>query len=115
MLLYVLCPVVAGGVLGNRDAGLIVAAHVFNDSTGLFTVLHFYNSETKTTCDEDPRLGPLPEEWEAVYRGERTSEDPRIFRCFRNKQTRKIVNSDPRMEPEVLGREGVGLRIFALV
>ncbi|KAH8598663.1 heterokaryon incompatibility protein-domain-containing protein [Bisporella sp. PMI_857] len=91
------------------------AAHVFNDSTGVFTVLRFYNAETKTTCDEDPRLGPLPEEWEAVDRGERTSEDPRILRCFKNKQTGEIVNSDPRMEPGVLRGRGVKLRIFALV
>jgi hypothetical protein len=90
-------------------------AHVFNDSTGLFTILRFYNSETNTTCDEDPRLGLLPEEWEVVDCGERTSEDPRIFRCFKNKQTGEIVNSDPRMEPEALSRRGVELRTFALV
>lgn len=91
------------------------AAHVFNDSTGVFTVLRFYNAETKITRDEDPRLGPLPEEWEAVNRGERTSEDPRIYRCFKNKRTGEIVNSDPRMEPEVLRGRGVELRTFALV
>jgi hypothetical protein len=89
--------------------------HVFSDSTGLFTILHFYNSETKITCDEDPRLGPLPEEWEAVDRGERTSEDPRIFRCFRNKQTGEVVNSNPRMEPEALRHRGVKLWEFTLV
>jgi hypothetical protein len=56
-------------IFGLNDANaflgpppLALAAHVFNDSIGLFTVLRFYNSETKTICDEDPRLGPLLEE-----------------------------------------------------
>ncbi|KAE9368957.1 hypothetical protein N431DRAFT_382768 [Stipitochalara longipes BDJ] len=109
-------------IFGLNDANAFLgplpspwAAHVFDDSTGLFTVLRFYNSETKMKLDEDPRLGPLPEGWEAVDRGERTSEDPRIFRCFKNKQTGEIVNSDPRMEPEVLRGRGVELRNFALV
>ena len=109
-------------IFGLNDANAFLgplpspwAAHVFSDSTGLFTVLRFYNSETKTTCDDDPRLGPLPEEWEAVDRGERTSEDPRIFRCFKNKLTGKIVNSDPRMEPEILRGRGVELRTFTLI
>lgn len=91
------------------------SARVFNDSTGLFTILRFYNSETKITQDEDPRLGPLPEEWAAMGRKERTSEDPRIFAYFKNKQTGEIVNSDPRMEPEALRNKGVKLKTFALV
>lgn len=90
-------------------------AHVSNDLTGLFTILKFYNAETQTTCAEDPRLGPLSEKWEVVDREDRISEDPRIFKCFKNKQTGEIVKSDPRMEPEVLRARGVKLRTFALV
>ncbi|CZT00745.1 hypothetical protein WAI453_009163 [Rhynchosporium graminicola] len=103
---------------GNAFLGSLPSpwkAHVFNDSTGLFTILRFHNTETKITQDEDPRLDPLPEAWEAVDRGERTSEDPRIYRCFKHKQTGEIVNSDPRMEPDTLRARGVNLKSFALV
>ncbi|KAH7310530.1 heterokaryon incompatibility protein-domain-containing protein [Stachybotrys elegans] len=109
-------------VYGLNDANALLgplpspwSAHVFDDPTGLFTILRFYNSETKTTQDEDPRLGPLAEEWEAMERKERTSEDPRIFAYFMNKKTGEIVNSDPRMEPQVLRERGVELETFALI
>lgn len=109
-------------VFGLNDANAFLGplpspwvAHVFSDSTGLFTILRFYNSDTKETYDDDPRLGPLPEEWEAIHHGERTSEDPRVMRRFRNRQTGELVNSDPRMEPEFLRGRGVQLRAFTLI
>lgn len=92
-------------------------AQVFNDETCLFTNLRFLNSETGIMSDEDPRLGPLPEGWEVVERGERTNKDPRVFRRFRGmvKGKSRVVNWDPRMEPEALRVRGVELRSFVLV
>lgn len=88
-------------------------AQVYNDSTGLFTKLRFFNPETNVLSDEDPRLDPLPEEWEPVD-DERRGKDPRIFRCFGNRLTGELVNSDPRLLPQALEARGVKLRTFSL-
>jgi hypothetical protein len=99
------------GFLGSLPDPWI--AQVYNDGTGLFTKLRFFNPKTNVVSDEDPRLDPLPEEWEPHDR-ERTAEDPRIFRCFKNKLTGELVNSDPRLLPQALEARGVKLRTFSL-
>jgi hypothetical protein len=62
----------------------------------------------------DPRLGPLPRNWERVI-CERSDDDPTIFEKFRDLDTGKIVNSDPRLCPDVLIARGVKLESFKLV
>jgi hypothetical protein len=61
----------------------------------------------------DPRLKPLPWNWErATY--ERLADDPAIFERFRNVETGELVNYDPRLFPEALEARGVELQSFRL-
>lgn len=62
----------------------------------------------------DPRLEPLPSNWErATY--ERFADDPAIFERFKNLETGELVNYDPRLSPEVLEARGVELQSFKLI
>ena len=73
----------------------------------------FVNTSTGTITSEDPRLGPMPEEWEG------TDQEPADFDSHfgpwcRNKLTGEIINSDPRLLPDALRARGVELQTFAL-
>ncbi|KAL8386868.1 hypothetical protein RB595_010329 [Gaeumannomyces hyphopodioides] len=80
----------------------------------------FLHSWLGLRTDKDPRLPPLPAPWRAVEdvtgtgRLGRTLDDPHVFRRFRNAETGKVVNSDPRMSPEALRARGVPLEWFTL-
>lgn len=82
--------------------------------------MQFLDPGTCLRTDEDPRLPPLPLPWEAVDnvaatgRLERSLDDPWIFRRFRNRETREVVTSDPRMSPDALRARGVALEYFTL-
>ena len=102
----------ASSLLGSVPAPWIAQNH--QDSTGLFSRLRFFNTDLNVLADDDPRLGPLPEEWKP-HDHHRSADDPRIFSCFQNKLTDEITNSDPRMAPEALEERGVKLRPFSLV
>ncbi|KAM7184991.1 Heterokaryon incompatibility protein (HET) domain containing protein [Naviculisporaceae sp. PSN 640] len=78
------------------------------------TVAKFWNAETGKPSEDDPRLGPLPDEWKRVYR-DRTADDPYIFQPFLNRVTGETITHDPRMSPEALRARGVNLRTFTLV
>jgi hypothetical protein len=63
---------------------------------------------------DDPRLEPLPWNWErATY--ERHAGDPAIFERFRNIETGELVNYDPRLSPKGLEARVVKLQSFRLV
>ena len=79
-----------------------------------FETVTFCHVPTEERDIEDPRLPPLPSEWESVER-ERTQDDPMFLRVFRNKITSEMISSDPRMTPEALERRGVALQKFRLV
>ncbi|KAH7142747.1 heterokaryon incompatibility protein-domain-containing protein [Dactylonectria estremocensis] len=83
------------------------------DSCGVETP-YFFKKDTGEEAQEDPRLGELPSEWEAVQ-ADRTRDDPHFFMWFRNKVTGETMNSDPRMLPEALRDRGVDLQTFRLV
>ncbi|KAF2491615.1 HET-domain-containing protein [Lophium mytilinum] len=89
--------------------------HVDDDDAGEYRH-RFFNSITGQhhSLSEDPRLEPLPPEWEHVPR-DRTAEDPPVFETFRNKMTGEEMNSDPRMLPDALRKRGVPLQTFQLV
>lgn len=74
----------------------------------------YHNISTNTKTSEDPRLGQLPDHWEAVAQL-RTPNDPMLFAPHRNKLTGNIMNSDPRLLPELLRERGVNLQTFMLV
>ena len=87
---------------------------VFEDSTGSLCIYRYFNADTGELSDEDPRLDPLPEEWEKLEI-ERTADDPGIFKNFRNKITGEIMNADPRLLPEALKTRGVDMQTFTLI
>lgn len=74
----------------------------------------FHNTSIGESSTEDPRLRPLPVEWEIVPRNRR-QEDPYFFKDFRNRTTAEVMTSDPRMLPEVLKERGVKLETFQLI
>ncbi|KAF2099797.1 HET-domain-containing protein [Rhizodiscina lignyota] len=76
----------------------------------------FINISTGEVVDitDDPRLGPLPEEWGFTDERPTTLDASQTPLCFRNKITGEIINSDPRMLPDALRARGVKLRTFAL-
>jgi len=63
---------------------------------------------------EDPRLGPLPDDWEKVEK-ERTLCDSEFVGWFENKVTGEVVNYDPRLAPESLKQRGVQLETLRLI
>lgn len=82
------------------------------DSDGLARY-SFVNSLTGEATTDDPRLGELPKEWVRVENDlGRTPDDPEIYERFQNLVTGEILDSDPRMSPELLQQRGVKLRSF---
>lgn len=75
---------------------------------------YFLNKDTNEEAQQDPRLEDLPPGWEAVQ-GDRTRDDPMLFKWFRNGNTGEAMNSDPRMLPGALRDRGVALETFRLV
>ncbi|KAI0470438.1 heterokaryon incompatibility protein-domain-containing protein [Xylariaceae sp. FL0804] len=74
----------------------------------------FVNVETGEHSMVDPRMGPLPDEWQPCE-WKRTREDPRVFYKFKNKKTGEILNSDPRLSPGKLKESGVIVEDLILV
>lgn len=80
-----------------------------------YQTAHFFNEKSGEVVEEDPRLPPLPEKWRCVRR-EATSEDPWDFVAdWVNNETGVVLNSDPRMEEEVLRERGVTVEWLELV
>lgn len=73
----------------------------------------FHNPVTGENRTEDPRLQPLPSDWEPVQGGKTDSEAERVA-WHRNKDTGQILNSDPRLLPEALEKRGVDVRMLQL-
>ncbi|KAK3319498.1 heterokaryon incompatibility protein-domain-containing protein [Cercophora scortea] len=104
----------------NDGIGLLGAlpgewrVQIFQDSSSITEGCYrFYDPDTSTLTDEDPRLEPL-EEWERMDHM-RTGDDPFVFQYYMHKVTGETVNSDPRMTPEALRARGVDVRTFQLV
>lgn len=73
----------------------------------------FVNLETEENTHSDPRLGPLPDEWEEVE----MEDDVQMgvfLQHYRRTGTEEIFNSDPRLFPEALMARGVSLETFTL-
>jgi hypothetical protein len=83
------------------------------DAIGKPTHRFVHLSDNEETVN-DPRLEPLPLNWErAAY--ERLTDDPAIFERFKNVVTGELVNYDPRLSPERLKACGIDLQSFRLV
>jgi hypothetical protein len=74
----------------------------------------FLNTETGESTSEDPRLTSFECDWERIDR-EPDSNDPELYDFFKHKRTGEIMNSDPRMLPEILKANGVKLTTFCLI
>ncbi|KAE9381609.1 heterokaryon incompatibility protein [Stipitochalara longipes BDJ] len=86
-----------------------IAAWVHGDRRGI----RFLNTETREKTMEDPRLEPSPE-WKRVDT-KLDRDDPTLYDFFQHKETREIINYDPRTEPDKLEARGVKLTWFSLV
>lgn len=76
-------------------------------------VQKYLNTFTKEVMIQDPRLSPLEPQWEPLLSAD-TADDYQNAR-FRNNLTGEVVNSDPRLRPEALEKNGVKLRTFQLI
>jgi hypothetical protein len=74
----------------------------------------YWNTVTKTSSQDDPRLGDLPSLWEKIAQ-RRTPDDPLLLSWHKNKITGKVINSDPRLLPESLISRGVRVETFKLI
>ncbi|KAI0155156.1 HET-domain-containing protein [Xylariaceae sp. FL1272] len=76
----------------------------------------FNNRDQCLSTRQDPRVDAiaLPDEWENVD-FEWSRSDPVHCKKFRNKETGKVINSDPRLFPEALRARGVSLETITLV
>jgi hypothetical protein len=76
---------------------------------------NYFNPSTVELSTGDPRLGPLPSEWEQIPRSKETADDLEFLVRFKNERTGAVMNSDPRMLPEALEQRGVELQTFRLI
>ena len=77
-------------------------------------VPRYWDKETDTITQDDPRLDSLSPDWERIPR-EWTRDSPVVAAWHKNKVTRETMNSDPRMLPDALVARGVKLEQFRLV
>jgi hypothetical protein len=72
---------------------------IFIDSSGLFTKVPYFNTETKELVTDDSRMYPLEEDCEVLER-ERTIKDPRVIKVFTDRRTGEETKEDSRMSVE---------------
>jgi hypothetical protein len=107
----------AQALLGKLPDGWRV--QVFDHPEQDFRIEHrFYNEKTTELTAHDPRLENDPA-WQRVpvsgIGRVLEGNDPLIVDFFRNKATGEIINSDPRLRPEVLERRGVETEWFTII
>ena len=74
----------------------------------------FFNSITQDVTRDDPRLPAMPQDWEKTEK-QGINDDGSVLQEFRNKVTKQVMDSDPRMTPAALRERGVKLEAFRLV
>ncbi|KAK8022039.1 hypothetical protein PG993_012806 [Apiospora rasikravindrae] len=73
----------------------------------------YRNCKTDSTTRQDPRLGPLPQDW--VHSNHpRRAGTPSLWDCFENTKTGEVMDSDPRLLPRALEISGVTLETLYL-
>lgn len=86
----------------------------FSDTNGLWWQT-FRNASTEEMTGLDPRLGPLPEEWEGIQHEQLGNTVMQLYTSFRKKVTGEISSFDPRLSPTCLDGQGVQVTRFQLV
>jgi hypothetical protein len=84
----------------RKDIGLGMKFH---------PLLHNTEKDESVDLRVDPRLGPVPDDWEQLE-----NDDPQRLQKWKNTTTGDIINSDPRLLPGALRERGVKLQTFAL-
>jgi hypothetical protein len=74
----------------------------------------FLNRQTNERTKQDPRLDPLPVNWEAIEK-EDEMKLVNYVQHHRNRNTGEIINSDPRLLPEALKARGVDVTTVILL
>ncbi|CAM1506381.1 Fc.00g060220.m01.CDS01 [Cosmosporella sp. VM-42] len=112
-------------VYGLNDAQALLGrlpspwrVQIFDHPEQDFRIEHrYFNEETKELTASDPRLEENID-WERVSPQELgrtlTGDDPLIIDFFRHKDTGDLVNSDPRLLPATLRKQGVNLEWLIL-
>lgn len=75
----------------------------------------FANSTAGEITQLDPRLGPLPAEWEQVSDGATRAPDDQTVTRFRHKVSGDVIDSYPQLLPGPLQQRGIGLEEVRLV
>ncbi|KAI3321997.1 hypothetical protein HD806DRAFT_536468 [Xylariaceae sp. AK1471] len=75
----------------------------------------YLHTESGVIVKTGPRLDemPVPALWEPLE-FEHTREDPKSCRKFRNRETGKVINSDPRLFPEALRERGIDIKLITV-
>ncbi|KAK6207029.1 hypothetical protein QIS74_13517 [Colletotrichum tabaci] len=82
--------------------------------SGFFDSMHFFSAATDEVTKLDPRLGEDPPEWERME-AVRSGADPWNFARYRHRDTREVINSDPRLTAAALEARGVQVETFRLI
>ncbi|KAN0110892.1 hypothetical protein V8E51_007279 [Hyaloscypha variabilis] len=87
------------------------------DGEALLDANRVYMHEGTDLMLMDPRLGPLPENWQIRYfRGRESDEDGDLADFeFENKESGVVTWTDPRLTKETLVERGLDMREFILV
>lgn len=106
-------------VHGLMEAQALLGALPFHwdliiDRVGSKRGFLFLNQQTKEKVLEDPRLGPLPVDWEAVEKEDEANLEFYV-QHYRNKITDEMINSDPRLVTEALKARGVDVTTITLI
>ncbi|KAI0856780.1 heterokaryon incompatibility protein-domain-containing protein [Xylaria cubensis] len=107
-------------VCGLEDATALLGpledhwrVQVFTESTDHRRNYRFMNKKTGVLSDEDPRLPPLPTDWERI--DTETISGPTTFQLYKNKKTGQVINYDPRLTPEMIVSKGATIQRFILI
>jgi hypothetical protein len=77
--------------------------------------MHFHNRETDERTHLDPRLGPLPEQWEEMRPESDVVEEFSLASSFKHRGTEEVMESDPRLLPDALKELGIKVEKFLLI
>jgi hypothetical protein len=113
--LFIGCAYVHGIMDGEVLLGPLPANCKVTVKRGESIFQHFFHDQvTQKKFAEDPRLGPLPEDWKPI-RAEHRLWPNKTVDAFQNTTTGEILHSDPRLLPGALRARGVTLETFTLV
>lgn len=77
--------------------------HITHQAGGYGAKYRYKDAITGEITLDDPRLEDLSDtQWEHTSFQSSSSDEPVVIQGFRNKETGKLIDYDPRLEPEIL-------------